>query len=363
VSGGVGAVAYQWRKGGVDVPDATDAVLTLDPIGFGDADTYACHVSDLLDSFLSSNAVVTVAAPIQITAQPTGGTYDTGQAHTFSLTATGGYGSLSYQWRHDVAPIDGATLSAYAIDPLRVVNSGDYSCDVTDEWLTTVSTDSVALVVNGTLDILGQPEGGVAYIGEPFTFTIATAGGDGAVAYQWHDDSKAPIVGATDDAYTIPEATPAHAGAYTCHVFDEAPTELISVPATLEVADPIDIVVQPEGAGLDLGGAHTLAIGAVGGYRSPPGNPLHYQWKKDEAPIPDATNATYGISDADETHAGSYICEVSDDMPTYVASQPAVVAVVTGMPVGGVATLGLAAAACAVAGAVAARRRRQDRAR
>ena len=52
--------AYQWRKGGVDISDATNSVLTLTNLHLADAGTYTVLVSDTVTNLLSQPATLTV---------------------------------------------------------------------------------------------------------------------------------------------------------------------------------------------------------------------------------------------------------------------------------------------------------------
>ena len=57
---GSAPIFYQWRKGGVNIANATNNILLLNSVQFSDAATYTVFVSNSLSSVLSSNAVLTV---------------------------------------------------------------------------------------------------------------------------------------------------------------------------------------------------------------------------------------------------------------------------------------------------------------
>jgi hypothetical protein len=67
---GTEPLTYQWRKGGIDLPARTDAILTLANVGRHDAGNYAVLVTNLLGSTLSSNAWLAVPVP-QLLGAPT----------------------------------------------------------------------------------------------------------------------------------------------------------------------------------------------------------------------------------------------------------------------------------------------------
>lgn len=60
---GTAPLSYQWRKGGTNLGDRTDVVLTLTNVGRRDNGIYAVLVTNLLDSVLSSNATLFVRVP------------------------------------------------------------------------------------------------------------------------------------------------------------------------------------------------------------------------------------------------------------------------------------------------------------
>ncbi|MDQ1256869.1 MAG: hypothetical protein QG656_1469, partial [Candidatus Hydrogenedentes bacterium] len=64
--------SYQWRKGGVAIPGATSASLTLDDLTAGDSGAYSCVVTDQAGSLTSNNAQLTVQA---LTTMPAAGAF------------------------------------------------------------------------------------------------------------------------------------------------------------------------------------------------------------------------------------------------------------------------------------------------
>lgn len=64
LSGASGAVGYQWRKNGVDLPGEDGSTLVRDPVGGADSGTYRCAVDlGAKAVVLSEPAVVNVVAP------------------------------------------------------------------------------------------------------------------------------------------------------------------------------------------------------------------------------------------------------------------------------------------------------------
>jgi hypothetical protein len=113
-------LAYQWLADGTVIDGATDATLTVTP--------------DLVDAVLavrvtgsraeyqttsvdSADTAAVVASPVAFTTAPSiGGTLAVGQTLTADPGTTVPVAEeLSYQWRRDGAPIDGATAATYVL--------------------------------------------------------------------------------------------------------------------------------------------------------------------------------------------------------------------------------------------------------
>jgi hypothetical protein len=61
---GPGPFTYQWRKEGVDIPGAGEAMYNVDEVQPRHAGTYHVVVSNAFGTTISSNAILTVAAPL-----------------------------------------------------------------------------------------------------------------------------------------------------------------------------------------------------------------------------------------------------------------------------------------------------------
>jgi hypothetical protein len=221
-SGGMGALHYQWQKGGVDIPGATADSLTLNPLAPADAGTYRCVVDDdLTDVVPSSDATVTVATHVSITTQPVGATLAVGASHTFTVVAADGQGTLHYQWQKDGVDVPGATASSLALASLTAGDSGVYRCVVTDDGTDSVPSDDATLTVYDALRIATQPAGATVTEGDSHTFTVVAADGQPPYSYQWRKGGVA-IAGATSASLTLDDLTAGDSGAYSCIVTDQA---------------------------------------------------------------------------------------------------------------------------------------------
>lgn len=85
------------------------------------------------------------------------------------------------------------------------------------------------------LFIITQPSSQIVAAGFPADFSVGVIGGSGSIFYQWHFNG-APIAGATNATFTLPDVTPGHAGNYTVAITSGAEV-LLSSTATLTVTE------------------------------------------------------------------------------------------------------------------------------
>jgi hypothetical protein len=111
-----------------------------------------------------------------------------------------------------------------------------------------------------------------------------------------------PGAGAT---LTLDNVQTSDAGAYRVRVSNSAGT-VDSDSATLTVQTPPVIVTQPAGVALNTGNTLSLTVAASG---SP--SPM-FQWRKNDAAIAGATNASFSLANAQPADAGSYSVVVTN---------------------------------------------------
>jgi hypothetical protein len=156
------------------------------------------------------------------------------------------------------------------------------------------------------------------FIGDGFNLTV-DAGGSPALAYQWHKDGFV-LTDATTSQYSKANVDTVDAGNYDVIVSNSfgSTTSLLAVVQVSSLAKP-GISQDPIGRTLYPGGTLSLSVVAVGGI-------LNYQWVKDAAPLPGATNSTYVVPSVTAADGGIYIVTVSNQLGT-ATSSPATVTV------------------------------------
>lgn len=309
ISSGSSPFTYQWLKGGVALPGATAAQLTLAAITLADAGRYAVIVTNIAGSATSREALVSVtpATAIIVGRGPESLSVAIGQPATFSVSVATGSTPLTYQWLRNGTPIAGATLGSYSIAAVSTADAGAYTVTVSNV-LGSVTAPSATLTVTPALapTITTQPLAqNVAFSG---TILLSVAvSGTPAFTYQWRRDGVA-IDGATSGSYTVINATPAHNGVYTVVVGNRAGT-VTSNGATVTVvaAAPPAISRPPAAAEVALGLVATFSAGV-----STSGTGLvSYQWLKDGVPVAGANSIELRINSVREVDAGDYTIVVT----------------------------------------------------
>jgi uncharacterized delta-60 repeat protein len=132
-------LTYQWFHNGAAVAGATGATLSLTNLQTADVGNYYVTITGSAGSVTSATATLTGAnAAPSIPTQPANLTVISGQAATFSVTATGS-GTLTYQWRQNGFPISGATSASYPLAAARRTDADFYDVQVFDGLAFTVS--------------------------------------------------------------------------------------------------------------------------------------------------------------------------------------------------------------------------------
>jgi len=215
-----------------------------------------------------------------------------------------------------------------------------------------------------------KPANKDAYAGASVTLEVSASGGFGAggtpsFSYQWWftAPSQAAVALPGPDAATLvlsPVAL-ADAGQYYCVVTDDSPYPAQSRTATVRVGTPLVITTYPLGAVKNVGEKHTMTVATTGGVGA-----LTYTWKKNGVTVAsdvDLTSYTTPELTYPAYDHASYVVSVSDEssMPAVsTADAPAIITLanIVTVPALGAAGLGFLAAAMALKGVIAARRRK-----
>ena len=202
---------------------------------------------------------------------------------------------------------------------------------VTDGLLTNqvsvLSAETDVLLLNNTAAsvssaffqpvILTHPQSVIVTNGTPVTFSVMATGT--ALRYQWRRGAL-EIAGATNASFLIASAQTNDAGAYSVRITNEVGS-VVSLAASLTVRVPASIIVPPQNQMVVEGGSATFSVVARGT------EPLHFQWQFQNVDLPDSTNATLVINNAQPADAGEYRVVVVNDFAVEI-SGPATLTVV-----------------------------------
>ena len=205
-------LTYQWYKNSSLISSATSATLVFASPQPSDSGGYYCIVYDptTLASTPSQTVTLTVLDPPAIITHPQSATVATNQPVTLSVSATGG-APLTYQWSMNGNVLAGATSTSLAFAAPQLIDSGSYTCTVSNP-VGTATSNAALLTVIDLPAILTQPSSQNINVGQTAAFSV-TAGGSN-LNYQWSKNGT-PINGATSSSFNIPNAQVLDSGTYT----------------------------------------------------------------------------------------------------------------------------------------------------
>ena len=292
------ADSYQWYKGSTAIPSATSTTLTLSNLASGssgDSGSYYCAVSNGSGAnVVNSNTVtlnVTSGSKPTVSA-PASASVWAGQTATFSVSASGGTGTMTYQWYKNTTNsnstgtlISGATKSTYTTGALTTSDSGTYYYATVldgDCTSTTQTSSTAALTVSGSIttippSIVTQPTGQTTTSTGTATFTVVASDANGESAsdlsYQWYYVAYASsgmgatpgtlISGATSASYTL--SSPSGKDGYQYYVIvSNAYGQAVSNRVTLAVGAGIQVQIddQPQSQYITSGNTAAFSVTA-----------------------------------------------------------------------------------------------------
>ncbi|WP_264538544.1 gliding motility-associated C-terminal domain-containing protein [Flavobacterium sp. N1736] len=237
----------------------------------------------------SNAATVTVLSDVSITTQPVQKTnICSGSTATLNVTASGGSGNYTYQWKNSIVlagpynDIPGATSASYTTPALTqntyyqvVISDATQGCDPVSSSIAAVIIPSITtqpatpptVCVGGTVSVSAQ---------------ASANGGSANFTYQWQSSADgttgwANVSGGTGGSTANYTSGPLTAITYyRCVITSTTPscTLITNVVTAAVIPDPT-IAVQPVGGNICEGGTFTLTASAANGSGS-----YAYQWQK-----------------------------------------------------------------------------------
>ena len=155
--------------------------------------------------------------------------------------------------------------------------------------------------------IVNQPVSQTNLVGDTVNFSVAATGTQPLI-YQWGFDGT-NLVGATDSTLTLTNVQASQAGNYSVLVTNlyGAATSSVASLTVIVPAIPPTIVSQTPNQIVLLGSTATFSVTVSGS------EPLSYWWSRNGMPIPNATNSSYTLLNAQLTDSGSsFSCLVTN---------------------------------------------------
>ena len=318
VATGTTPLKYQWKKDGTNISGATSASYTISSANANDAGVYTVTVSNSIGFATSSTAVLVVSTPViqpSFTTQPKSQNVNEGSSVTFSVVATG-TAPLTYQWKKNGSNISGATSDSYTISNVKSSDAGSYTVTVSNS-AGSVTSSAATLTVNVvTLSSISISGNNSVNVGNTATYTCTATYSNGTsktVTPIWSISAGTSYASITSAGVLTGKAagTATIQAKYTEGGVTKTVTKNVTINAV--VVKP-SITTQPKSQTVNEGSSVTFDVTATGT------DPLSYQWKKDGSNISGATSASYTISSAKTSDAGSYTVTVSNSAGSVTSS-------------------------------------------
>jgi hypothetical protein len=263
---------YQWMMNGTNLPEGTNASLTVASAQLSDAGNYSVRVGNDVGFALSAEAMLLVQLAPYITREPEGITVVAYTNVVLSVECTGSE-PLQYQWHFNGVDLPGANSPTLVLSNIQPYQGGSYSVRVGNVSGSVLSSTAQVTVLTPA-QITSQPSSVTTNAGSNAIFQVSAVG-IGTLTYQWRKDGS-NIAGATSPVLALTNVQLPDAGIYTVVVSDSV-GPMISDPAMLTVVLRPAILVHPANVTVLEGQPFTVSVVATG---TPP---LHYRWRKNGA--------------------------------------------------------------------------------
>ncbi len=203
---GAEPLSFQWRLNGIDLPGATNELLTINAPQPADAGEYAVEVGNAYGWTISSNALLHVQdAPPRILVQPISQVVTPGQTAVFQVAAEGTM-PQSYQWRLGGDDLSGATNATLVLPGVKYRQAGAYSVRVSNAIGSATSAKAVLSVIS--VRAWGSNERGQLSFPLYLTNAIAVDGGDDFSLVLRSNGTLTGAASGNSPAFAMPRSVP-----------------------------------------------------------------------------------------------------------------------------------------------------------
>ena len=296
-----GSLTYQWKKGGVNIPNATTASLVLTNLQTSSTGIYTVDVTNSCGTTTSPDYTITVSQAPIITLDPVSQALCAGATATFTANVTG---STSVKWQKNGVDV-GNTTTTLSLSNIAAANAGSYTLLATNSCGTTTSAVAT-LTVNNKPTINSLTSSSPVCAGATATITSAvTPNGDNNLTYSWSLNGTA--VNGNLPTLSIPNFQSANAGTYALVVTNSCGSTTSSATTTLQL-QPTPSVANIADQTVCQGG--TLNVAPT--YTNVSGGNVTYQWYFEGNLINNQNTAQLNISNITTSQAGRYFVTVNN---------------------------------------------------
>ncbi len=224
--------------------------------------------------------------------------------------------------RHKGESIDSTNQSTLNLGQVTEAGTGTYDVIVSNV-VGPVTSSAAVIDVNDPVLIVTPPAGQTVNPGTVVSFSVGVSG-TGPFTYLWRKNSV-PINGADGSSLQLGAVSEANEGSYDVIVTNVV-GPVTSTAAVLSVNDPVTIVTPPQSAARSPGESVTFSV-AVSGT-----GPFEYVWRRNQQPIPNATEPTLVLQNLQPGPEEIYDVIVSNVVGA-VTSAPATLTVAGAVPV------------------------------
>ena len=248
---------------------------------------------------------------VAIASQPQNVETCSGQLVTFTVGVTG-LQPIRFQWRKNGTNIVGATNQTLTIDSVVPADASTNYTVVCTNSVNSVTSAPASLILPTGLSIASQPQNTTPVYGATATFTASVSSNAyQPIYYQWYGNlfpdnlTGTLMAGATGSQLTITNVTATNAAYFYVVANNCAGYATSQVASLIATYLPVNITNQPQNVVAAPGSSATFTVRASGSL-------LSYQWYKDGTAIPNATNATFAVSNVLDSDRGYYHVLVSN---------------------------------------------------
>ena len=204
-----------------------------------------------------SLAVRNTGAP-GIIQQPASQSVPIGNNASFSVTAAGAP-TITYQWRHNLTNLVGATNFTLTLSNVQMTNAGSYTVVAANSYGAVTSAVAMLTVIVSPPFITLPPQNLATNCGDTAVFQVGVSGAT-PFGYQWLF-SAAPIASATNSSLSVSNVTPSLTGQYSV-VVTNLYGSVTSAAANLTMVVDSSLLITPLTASGKQGNPFSYAVPA-----------------------------------------------------------------------------------------------------